>query len=87
MTVSFANIMTNLTGTNLNAAIYATSIGSNLGACITPIGALAGIMWMNILKEKKIKFSFLDFTRYGIIITLFTLAASLLVLAAEFYIF
>lgn len=45
--------------------IYSTIIGSNIGAFLTPIGALAGMMWIHILKEQKIKFSFMDFTKYG----------------------
>lgn len=50
-----------------NAALYATVIGSNIGAYLTPIGALAGIMWMSILKKQNINYSFTTFTKYGLI--------------------
>ncbi len=58
-------------------AIFATVIGSNIGAFLTPIGALAGIMWIKILKEQKVKITFLKFVFYGVIIALPTLTASL----------
>ena len=32
-------------------AVYASIIGSNIGAFLSPVGALAGVMWMNILKR------------------------------------
>ena len=49
-------------------AIYATVIGSNLGALLTPIGALAGIMWGSMLKAQGIRMRYLDFVKYGVII-------------------
>lgn len=61
-------------------AMYASIIGSNLGAILTPVGALAGLMWMRILKEKQVELSFGQFVVYGItlgpillMIALFTL--------------
>lgn len=56
-----------LNGNDL-ASVYAVIIGSNLGACLTPIGALAGIMWMSILKKEKVDLSFVDFVDYGFLI-------------------
>ena len=55
--------------TNLKM-VYATIIGSNLAACLTPLGSLAGIMWMDILKANDVKFSFGNFVKYGAIIAL-----------------
>jgi len=59
-------------------AIYATIIGSNIGAFISPIGALAGIMWMSILKRYDVKFSFGQFMKYGLIVGIPTILMSLL---------
>ena len=61
-----------------HSAVFATIIGSNLGAFLTPIGALAGIMWSNILKKHEVNYSFLDFIKYGIIICIPTTLMSLL---------
>lgn len=68
-------------------AVLATTIGSNLGANITPIGALAGIMWMSILRDKEVNLSFKEFIKYGLLITPLTLITCLGVLAIEFLIF
>ena len=61
-------------------ALYASIIGSNLGAFFTPLGALAGIMWTSLLKNSNIKMSFARFTKYGSAIAIPSLTASLLVL-------
>ncbi len=61
-------------------AVYATVVGSNLGACLTPIGALAGIMWSSILKEHNLKFGYLDFLKIGITVAVPSLLAALLTL-------
>ena len=61
-------------------ALFSTIIGSNIGAFLTPIGALAGIMWLSILKKYNIKYSFLKFIKYGVIIVIPTLLATLLAL-------
>ena len=67
-----------LTGKALYGAVYASIIGSNIGAFFTPIGALAGIMWIGILKKQDVAFSFGSFVKYGLVIALPTLAAALL---------
>lgn len=45
-------------------AIYASIIASNVVAFFTPIGALAGLRWMNLLKKQDIKRNYLTFIRY-----------------------
>ena len=79
MSLFFTEILNSIGATQVGA-IYATIIGSNIGAFLTPIGALAGIMWMSILKKQNIEMSFIKFTKYGIIIGIPTILASLLVL-------
>lgn len=63
------------------SAAFATIIGSNIGAFLTPVGALAGIMWSNILKKQEVKFGFASFIKYGALISLPALVAALLGLA------
>jgi arsenical pump membrane protein len=87
MTVAFVSIIRGLSGRNLLAAALATAAGSNLGANLTPIGALAGIMWMSILHTKDFHLSFKEFVYYGLLITPLTLIACLSVLALELSIF
>ncbi len=61
-------------------ALYGAVIGSNIGAFITPIGALAGIMWSKILTEHHVKLPFLKFIAYGTAVAIPTLLSSLLTL-------
>ena len=63
-----------------NAAIYASIVGSNIGAFLTPTGALAGIMFTNLVNEHDTKFSFLDFVKYGATISLPIMTTALFVL-------
>ncbi len=60
--------------------IYATIIGSNIGAFITPVGALAGIMWSSIIKQNRVKLSVIKFVLYGIAIGVPSLLAALFAL-------
>ncbi|MDD3107148.1 MAG: ArsB/NhaD family transporter, partial [Bacilli bacterium] len=80
MTLAYSYILPGLSSTLLPLGIYATIIGSNIGALLTPVGALAGIMWMTILKDQGIDFSFLKFTKYGFILTGSLLITSLFLL-------
>lgn len=77
MSVLFSSIAQTLEGTSRALAVYATVVGSNVGAFLTPVGALAGIMWSQILKEHNLKVGFLTFSKYGIITAVPTLAATL----------
>ena len=58
-------------------ATYSTIIGSNLGAFLTPIGALAGIMFTSLLKKYDVKYTVIDFIKYGVIISIPTLLVAL----------
>ena len=77
MSILFSSLPTGLEGVAYSRAIYASIIGSNIGAFFTPIGALAGIMFSSLVNKHDIKFSFLDFTKYGVLIAIPTLAVAL----------
>ncbi|MCF0165997.1 MAG: hypothetical protein HUJ89_02305 [Bacteroidales bacterium] len=79
MSVLFCSVMEPLSA-NLDKAVYATVIGSNLGAYLTPIGALAGIMWCSLLKDQGVRLDFIHFARYGVMVSLPTILSALLVL-------
>lgn len=59
-------------------AIFSTVIGSNVGAFLTPIGALAGIMFTGLVVQHNVKYGFLNFIKYGIIISIPTILSALL---------
>lgn len=79
MSVLFSSICSGLcAGAARTAALYASIIGSNIGAFLTPIGAIAGIMWMSVLKLQRVKLSYIDFIKYGAAISLPTMTAALI---------
>ncbi len=80
MSVLFSEIIANsaLSGTNLMGALYASVIGSNIGAYFTPVGALAGIMWLSILKRNGIELSFKRFLKFGTLIAIPAMIIALL---------
>ncbi|MBQ7383634.1 MAG: hypothetical protein IJV72_02450 [Clostridia bacterium] len=75
MSVLFSSILADSAANT--AAVYATVVGSNLGACLTPIGALAGIMWSSILREQNLKFGYVDFLKIGVSVAIPALVAAL----------
>jgi len=64
-------------------SMFALILGSNFGANLTMIGALAGIMWGKILMDKGCPISFKEFSKYGFLIMPFVIAAACLVLVIE----
>ena len=62
------------------AATYGAVIGTNIGAFITPVGALAGIMWNKILSGYGVKLPFYKFALYGIAVAAVSLSLSVLAL-------
>lgn len=76
MSVLYSTIVT-AGGTVSLPALYAAVIGSNIGAFFTPMGALAGIMWMALLSQHQVSFSFGRFVLYGAALSVPTLLAAL----------
>ena len=70
MSILFANLPNGLPYNEYIRAIYSTIIGSNIGAFLTPIGALAGIMFSGLVNKYEVKFTFMDFIKYGSIIAI-----------------
>ena len=81
MTMMFTTTLGNMEGLvgtgQFYPYAYATVASSNICALLTPIGSLAGIMFMKILKENDVKYSFGKFVGYGSIISIPTIAIAL----------
>ena len=75
MSILFSNMCNN------KAAIYASIVGSNIGAFLTPTGALAGIMFTSLVNKHDTKYTFLDFVKYGSIVSLPIIGVTLLMLS------
>ena len=72
MTMLFADTLVLVNDLPLNV-VYATIAASNITALLTPIGSLAGIMFMKILKQNDVKYSFKQFILYGSIVSIPTI--------------
>jgi Na+/H+ antiporter NhaD/arsenite permease-like protein len=64
-------------------SMLALVLGSNLGANLTLIGALAGIMWSAILSDKGYPMSYMKFAKYGLLVTPLVTTCAALLLAVQ----
>lgn len=78
MTLTISKIIAALPANLTSFGVYASIIGSNLGAYLSPIGALAGIMFINILSKSGIELKASTFIKYGVITVPVVLVVSLL---------
>lgn len=80
MSVLYSQILSTVGPNALIKGVYATIVGSNLGALFSPIGALAGIMWMSILQKLDVKLKFGEFMKYNFIPSILALISTLIML-------
>ena len=81
MSVLFCPIIGSASAAITQPAVYAAIVGSNLGALLTPVGALAAIMWSNILKKNDVPFKFTSYIKNGVIVSIPALFAALAMLS------
>jgi arsenical pump membrane protein len=72
-----------LSNTTKLGSTLALIAGSNLGANLTLIGVLAGLMWAKILSDKGHPVSFKQFSKYGFLIMPIVIAVTCLVISIE----
>lgn len=80
MSVMYERIIAESNNIFFQEKIYSTIVASNIGAYLSPIGALAGIMWMSIINKAGIKFNFRKFLKYGLMVSPLILMLSLVIL-------
>ncbi len=68
----------NLSGILREAMIATNVIGNDIGPKMTPMGSLATLLWLHMLKERGFKFSYLDYLRVGPVLTVPVLLSALL---------
>ena len=57
-----------LKGVN-KSLVFANIIATNIGPKITPFGALATLLWFNVLRKKGIEIGFFEYMKFGMVIT------------------
>ncbi|MNZ85636.1 Arsenical pump membrane protein [compost metagenome] len=60
---------------------YASVLGTSIGAKLTPIGSLATLLWIQLVRQGGISISWREYTRYGLLLTFPILILALLGLA------
>ena len=80
MSILYSSITSSLSGSAYYDAVYATIIGSNIGAFLTPVGALAGIMFTGLVEQNGVTYGYKKFILYGVIIAIPTISAALAML-------
>ncbi len=63
-----------------HTAVMAALIGGDLGPRLLPIGSLAGLLWLAILRRQGVTISFVQFVRIGLVVTPPALIVSVAVL-------
>ena len=77
MSILFSTLPQGLETTAFRQAVFATIVGSNIGAFLTPIGALAGIMFTQLTQQYGVDYRFKSFVKYGAIVGIPTIGVAL----------
>ena len=60
-------------------------IGTNMGALLTPVGALATILWMTLIRKKGFEFPIGKFINYGLVVGLISIFVACSIVGLELY--
>ncbi len=77
LSMFFTDILSNMSGKQLLIGAYATVIGSNLSALLTPAASMSAVMWRSTMRHKHVDLSLSYLLSRGIIVAIPTIAAAL----------
>jgi len=68
-----------------DVGVLAALVGGDLGPRLLPIGSLAGLLWLELLRRQGVDIRLRQFVKVGVIVTIPTLVASLAILSLFAY--
>ena len=71
------------TGTALTGLIFSNIIGNNLGPHFFPLGSLAIVMWLEMMRRKGVNISLKEYLKVGAVLSIAQVAIASTVLWAE----
>jgi Na+/H+ antiporter NhaD/arsenite permease-like protein len=74
-------------GTSTTVLWWALALGADLGGNATPIGASANVVVLGIAERSGHRIRFVEFVRYGIVVTLITVGLSTIYLWVRYFVF
>lgn len=80
MSMLFTEMLKTDVSSLAHARIYASIIGSNTGVLLTPFGALAGLMWFDLLKKYDVEITMKSYISKLVLVGFVVLGLSLLTL-------
>jgi arsenical pump membrane protein len=72
-----------VTGTTLTNLIFSNVIGNNLGPHFFPLGSLAILMWMEMMRRRGVNLSLKEYLRVGAVLSIAQVIIASAVLWAE----
>lgn len=67
--------------------VFSNVIGNNLGPHFFPLGSLAILMWLGVMRGKGLKVRLVDYLKVGSVLSVIEVAAASLILWVEIYAF
>ena len=85
MALAIGDLPLDVTSTKLLA--MSALIGGDLGPKMLPIGSLAALLWLRMLRTRGVEISYLQYVKLGVPVTLAAVVCSLLALNLEYLLF
>jgi arsenical pump membrane protein len=83
LSIKQAVALSGLGGQALTGLIFSNVIGNNLGPHFFPLGSLAILMWLEIMRKKGVKISLKEYLKVGAVVSIVEVAIASFVLWAE----
>jgi arsenical pump membrane protein len=83
LSITQANTLTTLSSQAFTGLVFSNVIGNNLGPHFFPLGSLAILMWIEVMRRKGVNISLKEYLKVGAILSIAEVAIASAVLFAE----